>query len=420
MNILNKILISYLIFFPFEQSFGQKLLIPEEDISPLWYINAQAFLVYGLLLLIVLLIITGVHLHNLVRDKKRLENEVLIRTKDLEKKNRQIEEMARLKTRFFTDIFHEIRIPPGKDHLTNDEFVVVEKHPNGVIEYDRQIDHHVSLAEKEMENAAKKVHLLIIDDNTDLRTFIRENLSMEYSVYEADNGKSGMHIAFAKIPDIIITDVIMPDLGGVELCKRLKNDERTSHIPVVMLTAKTTIENKIEGLTSGADDYIYKPFDINELKVRISNLLVQREKLSLKFGLLKGLEQPVGTFNTIDEVFMKKINIIINENLKYFEFDVGSLQEKIGMSRVHLYRKVKALTGLSPSSIIHNYRMRRSARLIYDQAGNLTEIAMSVGFTNPSYFSKCFRDYFGVSPKDFPIQPEKQPETENTANLITS
>jgi signal transduction histidine kinase/DNA-binding response OmpR family regulator/ligand-binding sensor domain-containing protein len=297
-----------------------------------------------------------------------------------------------------------VRIPVGKDHLSPDEYVVVESHPyiTGVQEI--EFDQHTVL--KEAESAGKKSQILLIEDNSDLRDFIKDNLSKDYHVYEAGNGKTGIDIAFAKIPDLVLTDIIMPDLDGMEVCKRLKNDERTSHIPVIILSAKTTQENRIEGFATGADDYLSKPFDINELRVRISNLLVQRAKLRHKYGLISESVDYGGSSATVDDLFMRKINSIINENIKNFDFDVGVLQEKLGMSRIHLYRKLKALTGLSPSSIIHYHRMKLAANMIREKKSNLTEIALSIGISNPSYFSRCFREFYGVSPKDFVNQPE--------------
>ncbi len=293
----------------------------------------------------------------------------------------------------------------GKEHLLPDEFVIVDDHPYTIGVQEFEAEHNTAL--KEAESACRKSQVLIIEDNSDLRDFIKDNLSKDYHVFEAENGKSGIDIAFAKIPDLVVTDIIMPDLDGMEVCRRLKNDERTSHIPVIILSAKTTQENRIEGFTTGADDYLSKPFDIKELRIRISNLLVQRAKLRYKYGLIAESGDDGGSSASVDHLFMKKINSIISENITNFDFDVGALQEKLGMSRIHLYRKLKALTGLSPSSIIHYHRMKIAAKMIQEKKSNLTEIALSIGISNPSYFSRCFREFYGVSPKDFINQPEE-------------
>jgi signal transduction histidine kinase/ligand-binding sensor domain-containing protein/ActR/RegA family two-component response regulator len=214
-----------------------------------------------------------------------------------------------------------VKIPLGKDHLADNEFVLIDaSHEEDRIDYHPAEKQSVRI---ERETSERKISLLVVEDNKDLRTLIRSNLPGEYYVFEADNGKEGVNIAFSRIPDIVITDLIMPGMDGLELCKRLKSDERTSHIPVIMLTAKATTEEKIEGLSTGADDYIYKPFDINELKARISNLLVQREKLRLRFGMLTGFELHDKALQSVDEKFMLRISTIISENMRDFDFDVG-------------------------------------------------------------------------------------------------
>ncbi len=299
-----------------------------------------------------------------------------------------------------------VRLPVGKDHLLPGEYVMTDAHPYGQGETELYVDHAALLKEKERESAGKKIQVLIIEDNRDLREFLKESLSDNYHVFEADNGKTGLSIAFARIPDIIVTDIIMPDLDGIEVCRKIRQDERTSHIPVIILTAKTTSENKIEGLTTGADDYLSKPFEINELKVRISNLLAQRARLRLKYGLIGEIGENEAAADTLDSSFMKKVNQIIAENIRNFDFDVGVLQEKLGMSRINLYRKLKALTGQTPVSVIHQFRMKVAARMVREKRGNLAEISLSIGISNPSYFSRIFREFYGVSPKDFINEPE--------------
>ncbi|HAM08917.1 MAG TPA: hypothetical protein DDY34_11205 [Bacteroidales bacterium] len=313
-----------------------------------------------------------------------------------------------------------LSIPLGKEHFSKDEYTIVDFNEDEVSDRPHlTLSHHDSV-ERVSEVIEKNHQILLIEDNSDLRNFIHENLSSDYSICVADNGKNGLNVAFAIIPDLIITDILMPDLDGIEVCTRLKTDDRTSHIPVIMLTAKTTLEDKITGLKTGADDYLYKPFNIYELKIRISNLLVQREKLRLRFGLLTGFEQQDIHAESADEKFMRKIAFTINENMGDFEFDVGALQEKIGMSRVHLYRKLKAITGLSPSMIIRTFRMKKAAMFINQKAGSLLEIALMVGFSNPSYFAKCFREYYGVSPRDYTNQHSEKPETDNSSHRLNS
>ncbi len=292
-------------------------------------------------------------------------------------------------------------IPVGYNHLRKDEYELAKKNRNVDTDYLESFEDYNGYEDKEIGLDDDINHVLLVEDNRDLRIFIKENLGSGYFYHEADNGKDGLKIAFEIIPDMVITDIIMPDLNGNELCRILKNDERTSHIPIIMLTARSSVEDKIKGLRSGADDYLSKPFDIDELKIRLRNLLKQREMLRLKYGMLTGLENHTGKSVTQDDRLMNKITRLINENLRDFNFDVGVLQEKVGMSRVHLYRKIKAITGLSPSILIRNIRMKQAALLIRQQEGSISDVAFSIGFTNPSYFSRCFREFYGVLPRDF-------------------
>jgi signal transduction histidine kinase/AraC-like DNA-binding protein len=302
----------------------------------------------------------------------------------------------------------KVRLPLGLTHLSDDEYVIVNQFP-GPYGTNTVLNNQFFDDQNETGLSDKKSHLLIVEDNDDLRGFIRDSLSQDHKIYEAPDGITGLKIALSKIPDLVIADIIVPNINGLDLCKKLKNDERTSHIPVIILTAKATQDNRIEGLTAGADDYLSKPFDMNELKVRISNLLKQRAKLRLKYGSFAefpGISETEG--NSVDDLFMKKVNSIIIENLKYFDFDVGALQEKLGMSRISLYRKLKALTDQTPSAMIINHRMKAAARMLDEKKSNITEISLSVGYSNPSYFTKSFKDFFGVTPKEFISRAEKQ------------
>ncbi len=294
-----------------------------------------------------------------------------------------------------------VSLPLGKEHLADDEYVIVPANAAGIEKVppfiaDDRFDPGYARSRDKV-----KTSLLIIEDNEDLRSFIGKSLDPEYRIIEAENGLTGLNTAFTMMPDLVVTDIMMPDLDGISLCSRLKNDERTSHIPIILLTARATTDDRIEGLRSGADDYIIKPFNMTELKTRISNLLALREKLRLKYGKLNLLIAGQGKMITVDDRFMEKITRIISENISDYSFDVGSLQELIGMSRMHLSRKLKILTGMSPGALIRNMRLHRAAELLSEKAGNITEIANSVGMSNPSNFAKAFRNYFGVSPKKY-------------------
>jgi DNA-binding response OmpR family regulator len=198
------------------------------------------------------------------------------------------------------------------------------------------------------------------------------------------------------MPDLIVSDVMMPKMDGFELCEKVKTDERTSHIPVILLTAKATSKDKIEGYETGADDYIMKPFDAAELKVRIKNLIEIRRKLQEKFSsddysIPKKL-------NAMDEQFMKKVLRVINEHIAEEEFNIEELGKEVAMSTRHLYRKLKALTGKSPSQFIRSLRLSKAKNFIKQKRGTISEISFLVGFSSPAYFNKCFKEEFGHTP----------------------
>jgi len=294
-----------------------------------------------------------------------------------------------------------ITIPVGRGHLKNEEYIILSQIKEGGI-----VDHMIARFETvDNENTQpqmqNRVRILLIEDNEDLRTYIRESLQNGYAFLEADDGISGLNTAFTMMPDLIVSDVMMPDLNGIELCRKLKNDVRTSHIPVIMLTARATTDDRIKGLKSGADDYLVKPFNITELEVRIENLLLLRDKLKAKYSRLHLLELADQQVISVDDRFMAGVLKIIRSNLRNFDFDVETLHQQIGMSKTHLTRKIKALTGLTPGILIRNIRLERAADLLKSKAGNVTEVANSVGISNPSNFTKSFRKYFGKSPKDF-------------------
>ncbi|HOO98100.1 MAG TPA: two-component regulator propeller domain-containing protein [Bacteroidales bacterium] len=294
-----------------------------------------------------------------------------------------------------------VTIPLGKSHLSDDEYIIAD-----VDDLERMkphLLHDIVKAGKTTleEGKEEEVKILVVEDNRDLRNFISVNMGQYYRIVEAEDGKEGANLALTIIPDLVITDLMMPGMDGMSLCRLLKNDERTSHIPVIMLTARATEEEKIEGLMAGADDYIIKPFNIKELKVRISNILEQREKLRQKYSNHFAFSLHDGESASVDDLFLKKIYNIIKENMRDFDFDAGALHEKAGMSRVHLFRKLKVLTGLSPGMLIRNIRLETAATYLVSHSGNITEIANSVGISNPSYFTKCFRKYFKVTPREY-------------------
>ncbi|QHT65242.1 tetratricopeptide repeat protein [Rhodocytophaga rosea] len=243
--------------------------------------------------------------------------------------------------------------------------------------------------------------MLLIEDNDEVRKFILESFQDEFQVVEASNGTEGLKIARKVIPDIILTDRMMANMDGMEVCRQLKTDERTSHIPVIMLTAKASEESKIEGLETGADDYILKPFRMQELKVRVKNLIEQRKKLRERFTREVKIQPRDIAITSADEAFLNKAIRLIEEHMSDTDFTVETFVQKIALSRVQLHRKLKALTNQSTSEFIRSIRLKRAAVLLEQQYGNIAEVMYEVGFNNKSYFANNFRKMFGVNPSDY-------------------
>jgi DNA-binding response OmpR family regulator len=242
--------------------------------------------------------------------------------------------------------------------------------------------------------------LMIVEDDKDLRAHLRSRFS-EYNVYEAVDGQDAVRKIDEVHPDIIISDVRMPGIDGFELCERLKTNESTSHIPVVLLTAKVTDEDKIKGLSTGADAYITKPFDTKVLKTTVLNLLDSRKQLKEKYSKSITLEPTDISITSVDEKFLKRAIEIVEEHISDPDYSVDLFSKEIGMSRSHLHRKFVGLSGLSPSGFIRTLRMKRAAQLLTKGQLTVSEILYEVGIKSRSYFIKSFREQFGMSPTDF-------------------
>jgi YesN/AraC family two-component response regulator len=200
---------------------------------------------------------------------------------------------------------------------------------------------------------------------------------------------------------MIISDVMMPNMDGFQFCEKIKTDERTSHIPVILLTARASGESKIEGLETGADDYLTKPFDAKELRVRVNNLIEQRRKLQERFRREITVQPGDITVTSIDEKFLQRAINIVEEKISNSDFNIDQFCSEIGMSRPTLNRKLRALTGLSTNEFIRTLRLKRASQLLQQKSATIIEIAYEVGFNNPSYFAECFRKQFGKSPSEF-------------------
>lgn len=244
-----------------------------------------------------------------------------------------------------------------------------------------------------------KPEVLIIDDNIDIRTYLRTVLSEKYNVSEAADGKAGLELARKIVPDIVLSDIMMPVMDGLAFCQQLKTDKAISHIPVILLTARSLDEQRAEGYEHGADAYLSKPFSLRLLFSRIDNLIQSRKKLSKLFSNSDENDAFEKLSNETDKTFAAQLRKIIQDNLSDNEFNVERIGDEIGLSRVQLYRKVKALTGYSPVEMLRKARLTRARHLLRTTEKTVSEVAYAVGFSTPSYFSKCYKDEFGESPK---------------------
>ena len=244
--------------------------------------------------------------------------------------------------------------------------------------------------------------VLVIDDNTDIRQYERTLLQDEYIVLEAADGKEGLAVALKEVPDLVICDVMMPVMDGLELTEQLKTNTATSHIPVIMLTAKNLEEHRAEGYEHGADSYITKPFHSKVLLARIENLLRQRQLLKNLYQGTKEAEKEISEahLEDRDKQFLKQLQAIIQQNLSDSEFGVEDMGQQIGLSRVQLYRKVKAMTGSSVVDLLRKARLAKARRLLETRSMSVSEVAYEVGFSAPSYFTKCFKEEYGMLPGD--------------------
>ena len=255
--------------------------------------------------------------------------------------------------------------------------------------------------QEETDTKEKKPMILVVEDNPDMLAFVRKQLTTEYSVLTAMNGIEALAVLDNHYVNLVVSDVMMPQMDGFELCKTIKSDLSYSHIPVVLLTAKTNIQSKIEGLELGADAYIEKPFSVEYLLANISSLIHNREKLRQTFAKSPFVAANTMALTKADEEFIWKLNDIIQANLHNPEFSMEDMADALKMSRSSFYRKIKGVLDLSPNEYLRLERLKQAAQLLKEGKSRVNEICYTVGFNSPSYFSKCFLKQFGVLPKDF-------------------
>jgi signal transduction histidine kinase/DNA-binding response OmpR family regulator len=323
-----------------------------------------------------------------------------------------------------------IRLPLGKEHLSPNKIVDPSEAPmhlqkTGEITasymMEKKEDEHEPItgdaeknglleknADKEHETREKYV-ILVVDDSPGIREYIGKALEPTYTVVEAVNGREGIQKAKDIIPDLLISDIMMPEVDGYELCSTLKKEIETSHIPIILLTAKASEENIIQGLETGADDYITKPFNTKILCTRIKNLIELRRQLQMKIQRQKTLLPDDIAISSLDENFLNEFQGIVEKNLSDPEFNILQLSKKLYMGRTTLFRKIEALTGQTPNQFIQSYRLQRAAQLLKANFGNVTQVAFQVGFSSSAYFTKCFKEKFHQLPSTFQASESADP-----------
>lgn len=258
---------------------------------------------------------------------------------------------------------------------------------------------------------SKKETLLVVEDNDDLRRFLVTELSHKYEVYEASDGEVGEKLALSKSPDLIISDVMMPKMDGFELCQRIKSNVQTSHIPVILLTARTSEELKMTGYQSGADEYLSKPFNLEILLLRIEKLIAQKNQRQSAFSKKLEVNPKEITITSIDEQLIEKALGCMEKNIDNPDYSVQEFSQDLGMDRTVLYKKMQSITGLAPSEFIRSIRLKRAAQLLIQSQYSVAEVSEKVGFNTQKYFSKYFKEAFGVSPSKY-AQNEKNADNE--------
>ena len=249
------------------------------------------------------------------------------------------------------------------------------------------------------EDNAPKV--LVVDDDALLRKYMNDVISKTYNVYSASNGEEAIKILQSSVVDLVVTDLMMPQMNGAELCQHLKSTDEYSHIPIIMLSAKGDAEHKVAGLESGADVYIEKPFSSDQLLLQIGNLIASKNKIIESFLRNPTLTSQTLTTNKADQRFLNKVTQIIYDNLSDEQFSVDMMAEQMHLSRSSLHRKIKGVVNMTPNDFIRITRLKKAAEYLLEDSSSIGEISYIVGFKSPSYFTKCFKEQFGVLPKEY-------------------
>ncbi len=289
-------------------------------------------------------------------------------------------------------------LPVDKNSFQNEQFVNVTS--SKTITKTPFVSPSITNDEEELVDNELPI-LLIVEDNVDLRALLKQTFEASYNVLIAANGNIGVKLALEHIPDLIISDIMMPEKDGVTLTKELKTDERSSHIPIILLTAKADIESQFDGIDTGADDYITKPFDKKLLALKVEKLIESRKKLQLRYSQEVILRPKDIAITSIDELFLERLQKVLDEKLVESSCNIEEFSKALGMSRMQLHRKLKALTGLSASEFIRSQRLKLAAQLLKKSEINVSQVGYSVGFNDHAYFSKCFKEMYHCTPSEF-------------------
>jgi signal transduction histidine kinase/ligand-binding sensor domain-containing protein/DNA-binding response OmpR family regulator len=314
-----------------------------------------------------------------------------------------------------TGVIFKVVMKLGSNHLSDDEILKDFKISDDVAQYKIQLEKSQNIDQEDIsdiEVIEEKLTILIVEDHKTLRSFMKNLLKKDYNVIVAVNGEIGLKKALKFLPDLIVSDVIMPEMVGTELCAKIKQNIKTSHIPVILLTSRSSLIYKIEGLESGADDYISKPFDLTEFKLRIKNLLASKQRLKAKFSSEDSFNPSEIAVSSLDEQLLKKAFKVVEDNISNEQFDIPFFCAELGVSRTMLFTKIKAWTNFTPNEFIHEIRMKRAAQLLEQNKINISQISYKVGFNNPKYFSKCFQKKFGETPSQYQNKFSNDEKTE--------
>ena len=302
-----------------------------------------------------------------------------------------------------------VTIPLGNSHLQPEEMITETQEPIQVISAMEE-ELNKSFDKDDTLKMSSRQRLVVVEDDDEIRKYLMDELGNDYDVVGCENGLIGLKEVLKSSPDLVISDIMMPEMDGNTLCTKIRSNPSVSHIPVILLTAKNLDEDQLEGLETGADAYIVKPFNMDILRRTIINLINKSYVLRMKYGRNDLLEEKVENIQmkSPDDRLLERVMTVINKNLGNSDLSVDRIADEVGISRVHLHRKMKELTGQTPHDFIRNIRLKQAAHLLANQNMNVTEVMYACGFNNPASFSTIFKKFYGLSPRDFMKEHSKE------------